>query len=200
MNSFDISVQVSSALARYKSLSDSYQSDLARLDELGERIEQIRAEQATLETSRTVMDQVKKILTKSSLDYCEKLATLAVRSIFNIDAEVKYSATDGKFFLVYSNGMMSDIAGDEGGGMKVVISFIFSLYLVIKSKSRRLLFFDESFTQVSAEYFPAFIQFIRQICSELGFELAIISHDERLTIDDVDTAYFIENGVSKRIK
>ncbi len=133
MNSFDLSVRVSSALARYKSLSDSYQSDLARLDELAERIEQIRAEQATLETSRTVMDQVKKILTKSSLDYCEKLATLAVRSIFNIDAEVKYSATDGKFFLVYSNGMMSDIAGDEGGGMKVVISFIFSLYLVIKS-------------------------------------------------------------------
>ena len=68
MNSFDLSVRVSSALARYKSLSDSYQSDLARLDELGERIEQIRAEQATLETSRTVMDQVKKILTKSSLD------------------------------------------------------------------------------------------------------------------------------------
>ena len=98
MNSFDLSVRVSSALARYKSLSD-----LARLDELGERIEQIRAEQATLETSRTVMDQVKKILTKSSLDYCEKLATLAVQSIFNIDAEVKYSATDGKFFLVYNN-------------------------------------------------------------------------------------------------
>lgn len=200
MNLSNIHTRVQQAKTNYETLIKNHESDVARLNELGEQITKIREEQALLETSKTVMDEAKKILTKTSLEYCERLATVAVKTIFSLSAEVKYSSTDGKFYLMFDDGMVSDIAGDEGGGIKTVISFVFSLYLVIKSNSRRVMFFDEAWTQVSAEYFPAFIAFVKQICVELGFEILLVTHDERITLNDVDTAYFMEKGVCKRIK
>lgn len=200
MNLSNIHTRVQQAKTNYETLIKNHESDVARLNELGEQITKIREEQALLETSKTVMDEAKKILTKTSLEYCERLATVAVKTIFNLPVEVKYSSTDGKFYLMFDDGMVSDIAGDEGGGIKTVISFVFSLYLVIKANSRRVMFFDEAWTQVSAEYFPAFIAFVKQICVELGFEILLVTHDERITLNDVDTAYFMENGVCKRIK
>lgn len=200
MNLSNIHTRVQQAKTNYETLIKNHESDVARLNELGEQITKIREEQALLETSKTVMDEAKKILTKTSLEYCERLATVAVKTIFSLSAEVKYSVTDGKFYLMFDDGMVSDIAGDEGGGIKTVISFVFSLYLVIKSNSRRVMFFDEAWTQVSAEYFPAFIAFVKQICVELGFEILLVTHDERITLNDVDTAYFMEKGVCKRIK
>ena len=184
----------------FSELVNSYEKDSFQLDELGDSITKIREEQSLLESSRDVLSEVKKIITKSSLEYCERLATVAVRTIFDMPAEVKFSNEDGKFYLVFDNGMMSDIAGDEGGGVKTVISFVFSLYLVMKSGSRRILFFDEAWTQVSSEYFPAFISFIREICKELQFDIFLVTHDERITLEDVDTAYFMENGSCKKIK
>lgn len=200
MNLSNIHTRVQQAKTNYETLIKNHESDVARLNELGEQITKIREEQAILETSKTVMDEAKKILTKTSLEYCERLATVAVKTIFNFSAEVKYSSTDGKFYLMFDDGMVSDIAGDEGGGIKTVLSFVFSLYLVIKANSRRVMFFDEAWTQVSAEYFPAFIAFVKQICVELGFEILLVTHDERITLNDVDTAYFMEKGVCKRIK
>lgn len=200
MNLSNIHTRVQQAKTNYETLIKNHESDVARLNELGEQITKIREEQALLETSKTVMDEAKKILTKTSLEYCERLATVAVKTIFNLSAEVKYSSTDGKFYLMLDDGMVSDIAGDEGGGIKTVLSFVFSLYLVIKANSRRVMFFDEAWTQVSAEYFPAFIDFVKQICVELGFEILLVTHDERITLNDVDTAYFMEKGVCKRIK
>lgn len=200
MNSNNIHTRVQQVKANYETLIKNHESDVARLNELGEQITKIRDEQALVETSKTVMEEAKKILTKTSLEYCERLATVAVKTIFNLPAEVKYSSTDGKFYLMFDDGMISDIAGDEGGGIKTVISFVFSLYLVIKSNSRRVMFFDEAWTQVSAEYFPVFIAFVKQICVELGFEILLVTHDERITLSDVDTAYFMERGICKRIK
>lgn len=200
MNLSNIHTRVQQAKTNYETLIKNHESDVARLNELGEQITKIREEQAILETSKTVMDEAKKILTKTSLEYCERLTTVAVKTIFNLPVEVKYSSTDGKFYLMFDDGMVSDIAGDEGGGIKTVISFVFSLYLVIKANSRRVMFFDEAWTQVSAEYFPAFIAFVKQICVELGFEILLVTHDERITLNDVDTAYFMEKGVCKRIK
>lgn len=200
MNLSNIYTRVQQAKTNYETLIKNHESDVARLNELGEQITKIREEQAILETSKTVMDEAKKILTKTSLEYCERLSTVAVKTIFNLPVEVKYSSTDGKFYLMFDDGMVSDIAVDEGGGIKTVISFVFSLYLVIKANSRRVMFFDEAWTQVSAEYFPAFIAFVKQICVELGFEILLVTHDERITLNDVDTAYFMEKGVCKRIK
>lgn len=200
MNSNNIHTRVQQVKTNYETLIKNHESDVARLNELGEQITKIRDEQVLLETSKTVMDEAKKILTKTSLEYCERLATVAVKTIFNIDAAVIYSSSDGKFYLQYSSGEISDIAGDEGGGYKVVISFVFSLYLIIKANCRRVLFFDEQFTNVSVEYMPAFLAFVRETCKELNFEVLLITHDERISLDDVDTAYLMEKGVCKRIK
>lgn len=117
MNSNNIHTRVQQVKTNYETLIKNHESDVARLNELGEQITRIRDEQALVETSKTVMEEAKKILTKTSLEYCERLATVAVKTIFNLPAEVKYSSTDGKFYLMFDDGMISDIAGDEGGGI-----------------------------------------------------------------------------------
>lgn len=190
----------SAAVASYDTLVNQVRLDSAQLDHFGEQIEKVRAEQSLLEDSKTVLADARKLITKSSLEYCERLATVAARTIFNIDAEIKYEVDDGKFYLIYSDGLKVDIATSESGGVKTVLSFVFSLYLVMKSGSRRLMFYDEAWTQVSAEYMPQFIAFVKQVCHELGFSICLISHDERIPYDDVDRAYFMENGKCRRVK
>lgn len=200
MNLNNLHTRVQTALSNYNSFVESHNSDERRFNELAEQVIKLRKESAILEDSKLVLDEVKKALTKSSLEYCEKLATMAIQTIFNLDAEVKYSSSDGKFYLVYSDGNTSDIAGDEGGGIKTVIAFVFSLYLVIKSGCRRVLFFDEQFTQVSSAYLPAFIEFVKDVCKQLSFEVLLISHDDRISLSDVDTVYVMNQGICKRVK
>ena len=65
---------------------------------------------------------------------------------------------------------------------------------------RRFLAFDEAFTQVSDKYFSNFVEFIRQLCKDLDLDILLISHDQRISIDDVDSVYVIEDGKSKKLK
>lgn len=196
----NLASRVQSSVSRYNSKWATYQNNAIRIESLAENLRDIQSEQALIEQSKDVMDGVKKYITKTSLEYCEKLATSAIQSIFGFDAEVKYVSDDGKFYLEFKDGMRSDIAGDEGGGVKTVISFVFSLYLVIKSKSRRIMFFDEQFSQISSEYLPSFVAFVKQICRELQFDICLITHDDRFLSEYADLIYSISSGVSHRVK
>lgn len=197
----DLVLGISQSLLQYDQLFASLQSDQSRLCELEGMISEIRSEQELLETSKEVLTQVRNLLTKTSLDYCERLATSAVQSIFGFNAEVKYDASENKFYLVFlDTGYRSDLAANEGGGCKVVISLVFMIYLLIKTGTRRLVFADEAWTQVSDEYLPSFLAFIRQLCRELDFDICLVSHDVRISLQDVDMAYVISEGVSKRVK
>lgn len=197
----DLLEQMRVAVSRYDQLSASLVSDKSRLSELEQMLVSIRDEQSLLETSKEVLVQVRNVLTKTSLDYCEKLATSAVQTIFKFNAEVKYAPSDNKFYLVFlDTGYRSDLSANEGGGCKVVISLIFMIYLLVKTGTRRLVFADEAWTQVSDEYFPTFLSFIRQLCKELDFDICLVSHDVRISLEDVDMAYVISEGVSKRVK
>lgn len=192
--------KIESILTFYKGLADDRDRLICRSNDLKSRIDRVTCEQETLESARSVMLGIKQSLTKYSLDYCEQLASYAMQQIFCMDAHVKYCLEDGKFFLIYPDGSKSDIAGDEGGGIKTVLSFVFSLYLIIKQGSRRIMFWDEAWTQVSSEYLPSFIGFVRTVCSDLGFEILLVTHDERISIDDVDSAYLMEEGKCKKLK
>lgn len=196
----ELHAKVAQRLGEFADLKKSYEIEQGQMFVLGEQIEAIRKEQGLLEDAKVVLEEVKKVITKTSLEYCERLATMAIRSIFNIDAEVKYSSSEGKFYLVYPSGFVSDLTADEGGGYQTVISFVFSLYLVIKSGSRRVMFFDEAFTCISEEYLPSFVAFVRQMCKELGFDLCLVSHDSRISDSDVDHVYVVAEGRSTKLK
>lgn len=163
------------------------------------KMDEIIKEQDLIERTMVALKQVKPLLSASSIKQCESLANSAISSVFGFPYTVEYNIESQRFIL--NKGEYStDLADAEGGGLVTVISFVFTVYLLVKLDKRRFLAFDEAFTQVSDKYFPAFIQFINQLCRDLQVDILLISHDQRISIEDVDLAYLIENGQSKRLK
>lgn len=153
-----------------------------------------------IDVAMQAMGAAKELLLHSSLSECERLATHAVRTIFGWSVDVRYDIDEGRFILDYGNGCVSDMSGSQSGGVLTVVSFVFVVYMIIKGGYRRVLFYDESWTQVPADCYGRFIGFVRQVCRDLHFDILLVSHDARLSDDMVDRSYNISAGVSTRVK
>lgn len=177
---------------RYNSLQGYRESLLTSLTS-------IQSEQELLERSRAFLLELKKSITKSSLEQCESLANMALSVIFDSSDTVRYDTATSKFIL-NKGSYEVDLVSGEGGGILTVISFVFSVYLIMKTGARRMMMFDEQFTQISDQYLPKFVGFLRYICKELSFDILWATHDERITLSDVDHAYVVSEGTANRIK
>lgn len=159
----------------------------------------ITNEKELIERAALALKQVRPLLSGSSIKDCEELANSAIKSIFGFDYTIEYDLESNRFVL--NKGEYStDLSEAEGGGIITVISFIFLVYLIVKLGKRRLIYFDEAFTQISDAYFPQFIGFVNSLCADLKFDILLVSHDTRITIDDVAHAYLIKDGKSTKIK
>lgn len=164
-----------------------------------EAMNEILAEQKQLLVSTEALQAVKPLLSKSSIDQCQKLASEAVKAVFSDDYEVFYNSEDSRFYLNHG-GYQTDIATAEGGGINSVVAFVFQVYLLIKLHKRRVIFLDEAWSGISDDYLERFLEFVRQMCHDLKFECVLITHDQRITLEQVDYCYEIVEGYSKRIK
>ena len=162
-------------------------------------MQEIEEEQSLLERSTLAIQAVKPLLTQSSIKDCEDLANAAIQAVFGFEAKIRYSP-DRQRFVMDQGDFSTDLANAEGGGLVTVISFVFSVYLLVKLGKRRFLAFDEQFTQISDQFLGNFLEFIKVMCNDLGADIMLITHDERISLDDVDTSYLIENGKSIKIK
>lgn len=159
----------------------------------------ITNEKELIERASLALKQVRPLLSGSSIKDCEQLANSAISSIFGFDYTVEYDLESNRFVL-NKGDYSTDLSEAEGGGIITVISFVFLIYLIVKLNKRRLIILDEAFTQISDAYFDKFIEFVNQLCTDLGFDILLVSHDQRITVDSVQHAYLISNGESKKIK
>ena len=159
----------------------------------------ITNEKQLIERASLALKQVRPLLSGSSIKDCEQLANSAISSIFGFDYTVEYDLESNRFVL-NKGDYSTDLSEAEGGGIITVISFVFLIYLIVKLGKRRLIYFDEAFTQISDAYFDKFIEFVNQLCTDLGFDILLVSHDQRITVDNVAHAYLISNGKSSKIK
>lgn len=164
-----------------------------------EEMLKIKTERDLIDRTADALKKVRPLLSSSSIKDCEGLANSAISSIFGFDYKVEYDMESNRFVL-NKGEYATDLSEAEGGGIITVISFVFLIYLIVKLNKRRLIFFDEAFTQISDAYFEKFIAFINQICTDLGFDILLVSHDQRITVDSVKHAYLISDGHSKKIK
>lgn len=153
-------------------------------------------EESLCQDGRTAVDAARLLLGGDSLRRCESLATEAVRSIFGIDATVKYNAESDSFMLDYGGGRQCDLSVSQSGGVIVALSFVFVVFQILRGGYRRVLFLDELFTQVSAEYYDGFITFVRRVCNEFSFDILLVSHDVRLHDAFCDHIIQLNAGVS----
>lgn len=186
-------------LLRYERVTGDIRRVQSVIANAEESLSEINRERELIERSLLALKQVRPLLSGSSIRECEDLANAAIRSIFGFTYTVEYDLETNRFVL--NKGEYStDLSEAEGGGIITVISFVFLVYLIVKLNKRRVIYLDEAFTQVSDSYFGAFIGFVNSLCDDLGFDLLLVSHDQRITADDVRHVYQIKDGKSRKIK
>lgn len=184
---------------RYERLRMGITSLTAQLDKHVETLESYKNEYELIDKSLTALKDAMPILSATSIRACEELANNAIQTVFGLDYTVEWDSDGGRFIL-NKGDYCTDLADSEGGGMLTLVSFVFNIFLINKLGCRRFMAFDEAFTQVSASYFPSFVTFIREMCHSLNVDLLLISHDQRITGDDVDHLYKMEDGHCVKLK
>lgn len=130
----------------------------------------------------------------------------AIKAIFDdqdyvIDIEITEGKRKGvKLWLVESKSgkeERSRIPTSVGGGIQVVLSFVLNVYLIRIYGLRPYIIMDESFTQISSQYLPNFIHFLKYLIDELGFTFLWVTHDERV-LPYLTSVYEVKSGTLKK--
>ena len=145
------------------------------------------------------LKDIRPLMAASSIEKAENLANYALQTIFETTDTLKFVDEDQRFVVQTSEGE-TDLLSGNGGGYQAVISFIFQLFLLTKSKSRLFMAMDETFTQLSDQALQRFIDFLRSLCASMDMDVLLITHDQRIEIEAVDHCYFVQDGKTILVK
>jgi DNA repair exonuclease SbcCD ATPase subunit len=110
-----------------------------------------------------------------------------------VDLVVRSQLADG-------TAVDTDVLAARGGGLAAVIGFLLRLVILLLSKNKQdtVLFLDETFAHVSAEYLPRLIEFLKDLVAKTGVQLVLVTHDESfLEAADVVYKFSLVNGLTK---
>ncbi len=172
------------------------------------KIDGLKADKKAREDCWRALRLIQEKYNEDSIKLLEQMLNTGVQAIFDDqDYRVQIEVTEGKrkgvkLWLVEGSddeGKRSRIPTAIGGGIQVVLSFILNVYLIRIYNLRPFIVMDESFTQISSQYLPNFIQFLRYLIEELDFVFLWVSHDERV-MPYFDTVFEVSQGtVTKKL-
>lgn len=93
----------------------------------------------------------------------------------------------------------SHVTRASGGGIQVLVSFLFQVLFIMSRNMRRVLFLDESFTQVSREYREGLGELLNMLTVELGFDILLVTHDREFE-EIADAVYVMKAGEVRKRK
>jgi len=170
------------------------------------KIEKLQNDKKVREDCWRALRLIQEKYNEDSIKLLQQMLNTGVQAIFDdqqyrIEIEVTEGKRKGvKLWLVEGddeNPKKSRIPTAIGGGIQVVLSFILNVYLIRIYGLRPFIVMDESFTQISTQYIPNFIQFLRYLQEELDFTFLWVSHDERV-IPYFDRVYQVTKGTVKK--
>lgn len=181
--------------------------------QVGRQGKAARAEVERLRASLELHEKVLGVLTsvgeerqESAQRQVEGLVTRALQVIFdenlsfNLVPSVKANRAEIDFVLVSEYGEKTTVRVEtpvleaRGGGMAAVVGFVLRLVvLLLTPGARRVLFLDESFGMVSADYEPRLAEFLREVADKAGVQIVLITHSK--AYDDLaDVSYELSLG------
>jgi hypothetical protein len=169
-------------------------------------LERARGEVASLEAQVAACEEAAVILSSYAdsrqadlLKKVEVIVTVGLRSIFG-DPGMEFGVvgtTRGK--LAAMDFVVRTTVGDvttetpvmdaRGGGVAATAGFLLRVVLLmLRPKTRRILFLDETFAQLSAEYEPAMSEFLRELTDKTSTQIVLVTHSEAYG-DSADVTY-----------
>jgi len=194
------SIEVTSTVRSLESSLNQFKA-LKKQKEL--EIEDLKKESIIQDKSIIIM---KELIDKLSQQHIKKLVDLlsfALSTVFydknysvELKVENKRDSKSARFFLMEKIGediLQYDFEDGIGGGILAIVGFILQVFYLGYFKLAKVIFCDESFSQISDQYIDGLMSFIHQLSEKKGFIFVLVSHDKRL-IERGDKIYEVENG------
>lgn len=125
--------------------------------------------------------------------YVEEMVTRGLQAIFSEELSfcLVQSTRAGQAnveFVIRDGDLETPVLEARGGGMAAVTGFLLRLAVLLKTPgAARVLWLDEPFAHVSAEYRGRVAEFLREICTEAKVQVIMVTHDQEYAelADDV---------------
>lgn len=199
-----ISNTVSEFRTEYNLLSNTLTDKEAELavihNSIRDRLKLISDNEVALSILKKMLD----ISNNDTINVFSKFITTGLRSIFNKDYSIEFVVKDrgnkNKVVeIMFKDGENEAIPIDDaiGGGVQVIIGFLLQVIILKVFNKRMFILLDESLVQVSKQYLPATMKFIKEMSREHGLVTLVITHVD--LSDYADVSYEMVNGELKEI-
>lgn len=142
--------------------------------------------------------------------HVEALVTKGLQTIFSEElsfhlvpgVRAKTPVVDFVVRSTLSDGTVvdTDVMEARGGGLAATVGFLLRLVILLLSNHRQdtVLFLDETFAHVSAEYEPRLAEFLRELVDKTGVQIVMVTHSDAF-LDAADLTYRLEqhDGVTR---
>ena len=178
---------------------------------------QLSSDRSSLLIQETSIKVIKEIIDALSQEHIQRicdLITYGLKTIFydrDYQIEVllgdKRSNKTAELFLVEDKTnpdgtheiIRSSFSDSIGGGVIAVVGVILQVFYLGYLNQAPILFMDESLSQVSSEYVPNLMSFIKELARQKGFIFVLVSHDTRI-INYADKKYQVDQGIVTEVK
>lgn len=205
------SIQIQSALKQSK--RSALEAKL-QIQDIKDKISKGESSILIQESSISIIKELIDRLSEEHISKITSLITYSLQTIFydkDYKLEVcmgdKRNSKTAEFFLVENKkvnnvikSVKSSFTDSIGGGILSVVGFVLQVYYIGYLNQANILFLDESFSQVSSEYIPNLMAFIKELSIQKGFLFILVSHDVRIN-SYADKTYLVKEGkVIEQIK
>lgn len=164
-----------------------------RASERAEAADACRAEMQLLGDCVVVMQNFATQIQTGIIAKFEDLLNRGIREIFKRDykAQVVFEAKANSFwadiYVTLPNGNRVPI-NNEGGGMRELASMLSRILYVVLDPTQpaKILFLDESLSQIDEWRYPDGFKFIMDICTQLGIQVIWITHNAAISSRELD--------------
>lgn len=164
---------------------------------------QLAAQHARLERAVGVLTRIGEERQAAAQAQVEGLVTRGLQTIFGENLSfhmiqtVKGNQANVEFVIRSTYGdstVETPVMDARGGGMAVTVGFMLRLVVLLLTQgARRVLFLDETFGHVSAEYEPRLAEFLREVADKADVQLLLVTHSDAYG-DAADAHYRLRLG------
>lgn len=184
-------------LARAKKARSLVDQDLGRARQLKIRGTALQEEISVLKTQRESFERAAAVLSSIGEERqqqaqlkVEELVTRGLQSVFGEEygfriEQTSVGARPEVNFLVRSSTddgkiIETDVMSSRGGGLAAVVGFLLRVVIMLLSKKSQesVIFLDETFGMLSAEYEGRMAEFLKKISEETGITIVLVTHSD----------------------
>lgn len=166
-------------------------------------VAELTAEKSRYEKAAAVLASIGEQRQQAAQEQVEALVTRGLQSVFGEELsfhieQVMNGARPEVNFLIRStlpDGKIieTDVLASRGGGLASVVGFLLRVVIMLLNRSaqQKVIFLDESFGMLSAQYEGRMAEFLRMLADEADIQFIIVTHSDAYS-DLADKKYRLE--------